>query len=136
MKILPSALFAALAIAGPGASFAQSDRPQDFDRAELYLSNCAPCHGRTGLGGGPVAAALKDPVPVLATLAKRHGGAFPAEYVYRIIDGREMRRAHGTRVMPIWGTQLLLRHKGQGAESSTRLLIDALIEHIRTLQIE
>lgn len=136
MRILQLALFAGLSVAGPHAASAQSDSPQDFDRAELYVSNCGPCHGRTGLGGGPVAAALKDPVPVLATLAKRHGGVFPTDYVYRVVDGRETMRAHGTRVMPIWGTQLLLRHKGQGAESSIRLMIDALIEHIKSLQIE
>ena len=110
--------------------------PEDFDRAGLYRSSCAPCHGVTGMGGGPVAAALKDPVPVLATLAQRHGGVYPEDYVQQVIDGRKPVRAHGTRTMPVWGVMFLVRHRGQGAELSIDFLITALVEHLKSLQIE
>jgi mono/diheme cytochrome c family protein len=120
-----------------GTAFAVTAQgPQDFDRAGLYRSSCGPCHGATGLGGGPVAAALKDPVPVLATLSKRNGGVFPEERVYSMIDGRTAVSAHGSRVMPIWGTNFLLRHRGAGAESSIKFMIDALVEHVKSLQVE
>jgi hypothetical protein len=110
--------------------------PQDFDAAGLFRSSCAPCHGVNGMGGGPVAAALKDPVPVLATPALRHGGAFPEDYVYGMIDGRALVRTHGSRTMPVWRIELLLRHHGAGAEGSTAFVIDALVQHIKSLQVE
>ncbi len=110
--------------------------PSDFDRAGLFVSSCAPCHGATGMGGGPVAAALRDPVPVLATLTHRHGGVFPQDYVYKVIDGREPLQAHGTRTMPVWGVMLLMGHRGEGAETSVGFMIDALIEHLKSLQIK
>jgi hypothetical protein len=41
--------------------------------------------------------------PDLTTIAKRHDGEFPASWVYRVIDGRNDMRAHGSMEMPIWG---------------------------------
>ncbi len=118
------------------ASTAASAGPSDFDRANLFRSSCAPCHGATGMGGGSVAAALKDPVPVLATLTQRFGGAFPEDYVHQVIDGRTQMRAHGTRLMPVWGDDFLRQHDGEGGESSTDFMIDALVQHIKSLQLQ
>lgn len=127
-------LIAVLATSGAGAAVAQE--PADFDRALLFQSSCAPCHGVTGMGGGPVAAALKDPVPVLATLARRNGGSFPEAYVIRVIDGREEVLAHGNRVMPVWGYSFLKGHKGDGGELSVEFMIGALVEHLKSLQVD
>lgn len=117
-------------------SAAASAGPSDFDRASLFRASCAPCHGETGMGGGSVAAALKDPIPVLATLTERHGGTFPEEYVHRIIDGRTLMPAHGTRTMPVWGDDFVRQHDGGGGESSTDFMIDALVQHIKSLQLK
>ena len=120
---------------GPGAS-PVSAAPDNFDSAGLFHSSCAPCHGPTGHGGGPVAAALRKPVPALATLTRRHGGTFPAAYLREVIDGRAQIQAHGNRIMPVWGTSFSMQHQGDGAEITVKFLIDALIDHIRMLQIE
>jgi high-affinity iron transporter len=41
-------------------------RPSDADRGEeLYLRHCVQCHGPTGAGNGPAAAAMVRPVPDL-----------------------------------------------------------------------
>lgn len=74
-----------------------------YSGAELYQRFCASCHGYSGFGDGPVASQLKVSVPDLTRIAKRHGGVFPAEDVRRIIDGRSVHMAHGTRTMPVWG---------------------------------
>ena len=108
----------------------------DFDSAGLFLSSCAPCHGITGMGGGPVAAALRDAVPRLATLKQRHGGVYPDDYVYGVIDGRTAIRAHGSRIMPVWGTSFSMLHQGDGAETAVKFVIDALVEHIKSLQVD
>jgi mono/diheme cytochrome c family protein len=72
----------------------------------LYERFCAACHGVEAAGDGPVASSLKVEVPDLRLLARRAGGAFPRERVIRIIDGRHIIGAHGTRTMPIWGEDL------------------------------
>ncbi len=36
--------------------------------ALTYVEKCAPCHGQTGLGDGPDAAMLENPVPALGTI--------------------------------------------------------------------
>ncbi len=118
------------------ASTVASSGTSDFDKAGLFRASCASCHGETGMGGGSVAAVLKNPVPVLATLTQRYGGTFPEDYVHRVIDGRTLMPAHGTRIMPVWGDDFLRQHVGEGGESSTDFMIDALVEHIKGLQVK
>ena len=74
----------------------------DLGRHE-FETNCAVCHGVEGHGDGPYAGVLNTLVPDLTMLSQRHGGTFPFQRVYDIIDGTDMVRAHGTRQMPIWG---------------------------------
>jgi mono/diheme cytochrome c family protein len=72
---------------------------------ELFQSYCAPCHGTAGKGDGPVAFALKTPPADLTRLAQRNNGKFPETYVaerLRIVD----QPAHGSHVMPVWGSVL------------------------------
>jgi len=70
---------------------------------DLYHAYCASCHGPDAQGNGPAAAALSTKVPDLTTIARRNGGAFPAERVSKIIIGDETVAAHGSRDMPVWG---------------------------------
>src|ERR1700686_4643543 len=85
----------------------QEDKPvhliPSLDGADLFRSYCATCHGLTGKGDGPVAAALEKSVPDLTTITRRNGGTFPAKRVRTIIAGDQLVIAHGTREMPIWG---------------------------------
>jgi mono/diheme cytochrome c family protein len=111
----------------------------DFDAASLFRSNCAPCHGVTGVGDGPVASALKKRPPSLPTLSKRHGGVFPEDYVYRMIDGRAEVAAHGNRVMPVWGEYFGEQHQGAKTgqpetEMATKTKIEALINYLKSIQ--
>jgi mono/diheme cytochrome c family protein len=70
----------------------------------LFNSYCAACHGKDAKGNGPAAAALKVPPPDLTTLAQRHGGKFPTEYITAVLQyGVEEVKAHGSKDMPVWG---------------------------------
>jgi mono/diheme cytochrome c family protein len=69
----------------------------------MYKKYCSACHGVDGKGGGPVASLLKVPPPDLTTLAKRHGGKFPYEYVSSVLRFGPGVSAHGTADMPTWG---------------------------------
>jgi mono/diheme cytochrome c family protein len=64
---------------------------------------CAPCHGASGTGNGPLAAKL-DPRPAdLTLIAKREGDAFRVDDLITYVDGRAMLAVHGPREMPEWG---------------------------------
>jgi mono/diheme cytochrome c family protein len=78
-----------------------SDSLAGRDSFELY---CAPCHGSDARGNGPVAPALKTAPPDLTQLARRNGGAFPADRVRAYVTGTgRTLPAHGPAEMPIWG---------------------------------
>jgi mono/diheme cytochrome c family protein len=99
----------------------------------LFATHCAACHGREGEGGGPVASVMNVTTPNLRALAKRNGGAFPAEAVAAYIDGRKQVAAHGDRVMPVWG-DLLQTVGDKNGEESARARINALVAFIERLQ--
>lgn len=103
--------------------------------AELYRRFCASCHGVQGRGDGPVAASFRIEVPDLTLIARRAGGVFPRERVVRIIDGRHIFGAHGSRTMPVWGEAFGRAELGTpSSERATRLLIDRLADHVQQLQ--
>lgn len=102
---------------------------------QLYADNCAACHGRSGGGDGPVAGALMVTPPDLTRLAARNGGEFPAGVVASYIDGRKAVVAHGTRSMPVWGTEFWLQAGADGAaEAKVKAKIDTLVEYIASMQ--
>ena len=88
-------------------STATRARPQETEviaGGELeYQNHCAICHGVDGKGHGIMAKFLTISPSDLTQIAKKNAGRFSFWQVYRVIDGREEIRAHGTREMPIWG---------------------------------
>ena len=70
---------------------------------QTYTQYCAACHGADARGNGPAAFALKTPPPDLTTLAKRHGGKFPYDYVFDVLRFGTRFASHGSSDMPIWG---------------------------------
>jgi mono/diheme cytochrome c family protein len=99
-------LLSGTTVLGAVLTFAVSASAQDQDRDMgkiEYQSNCASCHGIDAKGDGPVSGELKKRPPDLTVLAKKNGGVFPLNFVYRIIDGRDEIASHGSREMPVWG---------------------------------
>lgn len=80
-----------------------------------FMENCAICHGEDGRGGTKFGEMLKVTPPDLTQMAKNNGGHFPFDRVYEIIDGRSEILLHGTRDMPVWGTE----YTNQSAEHLT-----------------
>lgn len=70
---------------------------------DLY---CASCHGRSGHGDGPTAAALKTKPADLTLLARGNRGVFPRERVLAFVEGSERAVSHGSPDMPVWGPTL------------------------------
>ncbi len=88
-------LVASLALAPVAAA------AQDVAAGEaLFMQNCAPCHGATGVGDGPMTEILSVAPPDLSALTE--DGSYPMADVVRRIDGRDMLLAHGGP-MPLFG---------------------------------
>lgn len=79
------------------------DEPIEEIGKQEFIRSCAACHGESARGDGLVAGLLLVKPPDLTTIARRRDGEFPASWVYRVIDGRNDVRAHGSMEMPIWG---------------------------------
>lgn len=101
---------------------------------EMYKAYCAVCHGKTGVGDGPAAGALKTSPPDLTTLAKPHGGKYPGNYVTTVLNFGVGYRAHGTSDMPIWGP--LFSSLRGGDQAIVKMRITNLTNYIETLQKE
>ncbi|MEJ2115563.1 MAG: c-type cytochrome [Gammaproteobacteria bacterium] len=74
-----------------------------IDGQNEFQQKCAVCHGTEGKGDGPYSFALIFKPTDLTKLTAKNGGNFPFIETYLMIDGREMIKFHGTRLMPVWG---------------------------------
>lgn len=95
----------------------------------LFRAHCAPCHGSTGRGDGPAAAALS---PRPSDLTK---STLSVSELMKVIDGRRTVRAHGDAAMPVWGRVFEKTLEGSGREHRDTLqTVLILAEYVRTLQ--
>ena len=113
---------------------------------DMFNTYCAVCHGKDAKGNGPAAGALKVPPADLTTLAQRHGGKFPTEYVTTVLQyGVEDIKAHGSKDMPVWGplfgpsgslskSQSLPLAEAREVSSAVTLKIHNLSQYIESLQ--
>jgi hypothetical protein len=74
-------------------------------------------------------------VPDLTRTATRAVGADQRDRIGRIIDGRYIIGAHGTRIMPVWGEDLArLEIDNPDAERSAQTIIARLADYVLSLQ--
>jgi mono/diheme cytochrome c family protein len=99
---------------------------------QMYKEYCAACHGSDGKGRGPVAASLRKRPPDLTTLAKRHGGNFPEEYVTHVLRFGPGFSAHGSSEMPVWGP--IFQDLENYNEAAVRQRIKNLCEYLESIQ--
>ncbi len=83
-----------------------------------YQNYCAVCHGVDARGQGLMSKFLTVRPANLTQLTKKNGGVFPFWQTYRVIEGREEVRGHGSREMPIWGDRF--RSQAGGNDSGSR----------------
>jgi mono/diheme cytochrome c family protein len=113
-----------LIVANVIIGFNSSGWAQDVNAGKTaYLSSCAPCHGADAKGTGTLGLVLRLQPPDLTVLAKRNDGEFPARAVNEIIDGITFIQAHGTREMPIWGFDVMVKTR-----------ITAIVDYLRSIQ--
>lgn len=99
---------------------------------QMFEAYCASCHGTSGKGDGPAAAALKSAPADLTTLSKKNNGKFPADRVTSILRGQATVTAHGNRDMPVWGP--VFWHMSQGREAEVQQRVANLTHYLESLQ--
>ncbi len=134
--LLCLALLATPIFAGDGPETAEPAESREVLGALSYRIHCLNCHGSSGTGNGPMAELLKIVPADLTRLAERHDGEFPAEHIYRTIDGRQEITGHGSRQMPVWGIGFQDLGRDADQEEVVRNKILDLVSYLKTLQVE
>lgn len=127
-------VMAALGLSRQG--FAQEQEVASVGRP-LYENNCMVCHGHNARGDGPMVTfgLLTIPAPDLTQVSKKHNGEFPFWKIYRVIDGRENVKGHGTSDMPMWGDEFRLEAGGSAMlQTEVRGKILALVYYLQSIQ--
>ena len=103
----------------------------------LYEDNCMVCHGHKAKGDGPMVTfgLLTVPASDLTLLSKKNNGKFPFWKTYRIIDGREKVKGHGSEEMPLWGDEFHLdAGSSTMAQAEVRGKILSLVYYLQSIQ--
>jgi len=69
----------------------------------------------------------------LTEIAKRNGGVFPSELVFRTIDGKNPVRGHGGPDMPVWG-DAFARSRDGGSPEKVKQMIESLVNYLESIQ--
>jgi mono/diheme cytochrome c family protein len=136
---LPGAVCAMLAmtwLAACAGSPSNRAEAHDIDRGKrLYATACASCHGADARGRGPVAPLLGARPPDLTLITSRHGGTFPADHLFQLIDGQADLSAHGPRHMPVWGYEFFGKSPDdEVAHRQATRKIEQLVSYLRSIQ--
>ncbi len=98
---------------------------------DTFDAYCAPCHGRSGTGNGPVAPVLRAVPSDLTSLAARQG-SFPRQDIVAFVtgDGRPL-AAHGTSDMPIWGA---IFRSLDPSDARVNVRLQNVVDYVESLQ--
>jgi mono/diheme cytochrome c family protein len=114
-------------------AFAQENK-QSTTGGEVYKTYCASCHGPAGRGDGPLASAMVKKPANLTEIAKRNGGVYPSEMVFKTIDGKQPVRGHGGADMPVWG-DAFSKSREAGDADRVKVVIQSLVDYLGSIQL-
>ncbi len=136
-RMAATVLLAAVMLLPVGAASASAQTQtvirQSIAGAELFRTYCASCHGTAARGDGPLASSMNRKPADLTTIAKRNGGVFPSELVFRTIDGNQPVRGHGGPDMPVWG-DAFARSRDGGDPARVKQWIESLVDYLESIQ--
>jgi mono/diheme cytochrome c family protein len=134
LSVLSSAFLFLACAAGAGSASVEDTLPPTYmpTGEQMFKQYCAACHGSDAKGMGPLAAVLKTAPPDLTTLAKRHLGKFPYDYVKNILAFGPGPSAHGSSDMPTWGP--IFRYYDKQNQRVVEQRIKNLCDYLASLQ--
>jgi mono/diheme cytochrome c family protein len=131
-------IFAAVVATAPPTASAQQTAEAILSGTSgdaLFKTYCGSCHGKSAKGDGPLADSLRVRPADLTLIAKRNGGKFDPDKVYRIIDGREGVKFHGGTDMPVWGDAFKRSVEGS-SEKAVKARIEAIVDYLKSVQVK
>lgn len=131
--VVAAALIGGLLLAPIGAAAQTETVKQTVAGGELYRTYCAVCHGAAARGDGQLASSMTRKPADLTEIAKRNGGLFPSELVFRVIDGKNPVRGHGGADMPVWG-DAFARSRDGGNPETVKRMIQSLVDYLESIQ--
>ncbi len=132
---LVASLAVAAAMLAPAlVAGASAQSYQQTPGAEVFRTYCASCHGTAARGDGPLASSMTRKPANLTEIAKRNGGQFPTELVFKTIDGRQPVRGHGGPDMPVWG-DVFTRSREAGDADRAQAVIQSLVVFLESIQL-
>jgi len=123
-----------LALAAGGDPVAPPAAADVEDGRQIYRIYCQGCHGDAGRGDGPAAGRLTTPPADLTRLAARAGGTFPADEVFRAIEGIDERPGHRSREMPVWGFAFRQMDSDSDPTADVGRRIRKIVDYLETIQ--
>lgn len=137
-RVVAASILVAILMFAPGLITPAAAQEQDYSQTsagrEVFRTYCASCHGTNGMGDGPLASAMTRKPANLTEIAKRNGGQFPTEMVFKTIDGRQPVRGHGGPDMPVWG-DVFTRTREAGDAERVKLVIQSLVRFLDSIQL-
>jgi nucleotide-binding universal stress UspA family protein len=134
LAVAGAAVFAALLLSPLSVSAQDQAMKQTTTGGALFGTYCASCHGATARGDGPLAANMRRKPANLTEIAKRNGGEFPADLVFRTIDGRQRVRGHGGPDMPEWA-EAFGKSSEVGDDDRVKRVIQSLVDYLGSIQV-
>ncbi|WP_397542641.1 c-type cytochrome [Roseovarius salis] len=114
---------------------AVTSMPEPSEGRQIYVENCAQCHGPGGRGDGPWAASYDPPPSDLTRLSR--DGEFPRTHVLSVIDGYDRTGLPG-KEMPEFGALLegdtVPVDTGDGVLTPTPRPLAALMVYLESIQ--
>lgn len=131
-----AAVLVAAILSAPATAAAQepATMKQTTPGGDVFRTYCAVCHGTSARGDGPLSSSMNRKPANLTEIAKRNGGVFPSDLVFRTIDGRQPVRGHGGPDMPVWG-DAFMRSREAGDADSVKQVIQTLVAYLESLQL-
>jgi len=122
-------------VAGATPAVNETELPPNYmpTGQQMFKQYCAACHGTDGKGHGPLAVVLKTAPADLSTLAKRHQGKFPFDYVASVLEFGVEFPSHGSSDMPTWGP--IFRYYDKRNEKVVKQRIKSLCDYLASLQV-
>ena len=134
LSVAGATIIAALLLLPVAAAAQDEPMKQTTPGGEVFRTYCATCHGTSARGDGPLAASMKRKPANLTEIAKRNGGEFPSDVVFRTIDGRQPVRGHGGPDMPVWG-DAFERSREAGDQARVKSVIQSLVDYLESIQL-
>jgi nucleotide-binding universal stress UspA family protein/mono/diheme cytochrome c family protein len=129
-----AALLAVILLAPAAAAAQDGPMVQTTPGAEVFRTYCATCHGTSARGDGPLASSMRRKPANLTEIARRNGGQFPSDIVFRTIDGRQPVRGHGGPDMPVWG-DAFGKSREAGDQARVTAVIQSLVDYLESIQL-